>query len=155
MVRIENADSPSQIEHARALFIEYGESLGFDLCFQDYDTELKNLPGDYASPGGSLLLAYAGEQPVGCVALRKFSEDTCEMKRLYVKPKFRGSGIGRQLAEKVIADAKGKGYRIMRLDTIETMDEAINLYRSLGFEERDSYRFNPIEGARYFELVLF
>lgn len=155
MITIDTATSPGQIDQARALFIEYGESLGFDLCFQDYDTELKNLPGEYAPPDGQLLLAYFNNEPVGCVALRKFGESTCEMKRLYVRPPFRGLGIGRRLAEDIIDGARQRGYRIMRLDTIATMFEAINLYKSLGFQERDSYRFNPLEDARYFELTLF
>ena len=155
MITIDTAASTKQIEQARALFIEYGESLGFNLCFQDYDTELANLPSEYAPPAGQLLLAYSNNDPIGCVALRKFGENTCEMKRLYVKPQFRGLGIGRRLAEEIITEAKMRGYRIMRLDTIASMTEAITLYRSLGFQECDSYRFNPLEGAKYFELALF
>lgn len=152
--RIIEALQAEQIEQARALFLEYGESLAFDLCFQDYQTELKNLPGEYRAPGGSLLLAYVDNQPAGCVALRQLGENICEMKRLYVRLQYRGLGIGRQLAEKAISQARAKGYRIMRLDTLNAMTEAVNLYKSLGFQECDSYRYNPLEGAKYFELAL-
>jgi len=155
MITIHAVASPKQIEQARRLFVEYSESLGFSLSFQEYDAELKNLPGEYVSPDGQLLLAYSDNEPIGCVALRKFGENTCEMKRLYVKPSHRGLGIGRRLAEQIIAEARTRGYRIMRLDTTAIMFEAITLYRSLGFQERDSYRFNPLENARYFELALF
>mgnify|MGYP001414941143 FL=1 len=114
------------------LFSEYAELLDFDLCFQDFEAELESLPGEYASPAGALLLALDGEEPVGCAALRKIDEETCEMKRLFVRPSYRGRGIGRSLAELVIDIARDLGYRTMKLDTVQDMTEANTLYRSLG-----------------------
>jgi putative acetyltransferase len=153
-IKIEAARSREQIEQIRQLFLEYARSLGFDLCFQDFQTELDNLPGEYSAPDGSLHIAHFNNVPAACVAMRRFGNDACEMKRLYVKPQFRKLGIGRKLAERVIADARKAGYERMLLDTIGTMTEAIALYKSLGFAEIESYRFNPLEGARYFELKL-
>lgn len=144
----------NDLEVVRALFKEYALSLGIDLDFQDFDRELAGLPGGYAPPAGRLILARQEEQVLGFVGLRKFSGKTCEMKRLYVRPGFRGKGIGRGLAKAVIAEAREIGYRRMRLDTLPWMDGAIALYRSLGFKEIESYRHNPIEGARFMELVL-
>ena len=149
------ATTPPQIEQVRALFLEYAQSLGFSLCFQSFDKELAELPGEYAPPEGRLLLAMAGGRPMGCVALRKLEDGICEMKRLYLRPGSRGSGAGRALAEKVIAEARTIGYRRMRLDTVAgTMDAAISLYRRLGFREIAPYRSNPIPGALYMELDL-
>jgi ribosomal protein S18 acetylase RimI-like enzyme len=136
------------------LFLEYAESLGFDLCFQHFGEELAELPGEYAPPQGRLLLALCGKKKIGCAALRRFSEGVCEMKRLYVRPKFRGLGIGRELTLKIIAAAKEIGYRRMRLDTIPSMIEATSLYRSIGFREIPSYRHNPIQGCIFMELDL-
>jgi ribosomal protein S18 acetylase RimI-like enzyme len=152
---IYQAISPEQIERARELFQEYGESLGFPLCFQSFDKELAGLPGDYAPPGGRLLLAEDEGKIAGCVALHKLSDGICEMKRLYVRPEFRGKALGRALAERVIAEARALGYTEMRLDTIVgKMDSAIALYRALGFQEIPPYRENPIPGAIYMELKL-
>jgi len=153
MTEIIPATTPEQMTDVRDLFVEYADRLGFDLCFQDYATELANLPGAYA-PDGCLLLAYQDGKLAGCAALRKFSNGVCEMKRLYLRAGFRGHGIGRRLAEMIIVEARRIGYRSMRLDTIPTMVEAISLYRSLGFREITPYRPNPIPGALYFELVL-
>lgn len=147
-------DGEELIAEVSNMFLEYASSLDFDLCFQNFDQELRELPGEYARPSGRLILALYEEMPVGCVALRRLEEEVCEMKRLYVKPPYRGKGIGRELAEKIISEAKSIGYRKMRLDTISTMIEAITLYESLGFREIGPYRPNPIEGARYFELIL-
>jgi ribosomal protein S18 acetylase RimI-like enzyme len=154
-IRLAVAASSEDIRLARRLFEEYALSLGFSLCFQSFDKELADLPGDYAPPRGRLLLAYESERLAGCVALRPLEGDTCEMKRLYVRPEFRGLGLGRALAEAVIEAARAAGYRRMRLDTIgETMQDAVRLYRLLGFREIPPYRPNPIEGALYMELAL-
>ncbi|HXY50578.1 MAG TPA: GNAT family N-acetyltransferase [Terriglobales bacterium] len=149
------AESPPQVEQARELFLEYAHSLGFSLCFQNFDQELAGLPGSYASPEGRLLLAEYEGQLAGCIALHRLEEQVCEMKRLYVRPQFRGRGLGGALAERVIAEARSLGYRHMRLDTVEPlMQDAIRLYRRLGFREIPPYCRNPIEGALYMELRL-
>ena len=152
MVQVE---SPAQTAQARELFLEYAQSLGFSLCFQGFDKELAGLPGDYAPPDGRLLLAeYEGEL-AGCVALHRLGPEICEMKRLYLRPQFRGKGVGRALAEKVIAEARGMGYRKMRLDTVEPiMKDAVAMYRRLGFREIEPYCLNPIAGAMYMDLGL-
>lgn len=152
--RIVNAESAAEIEQVRALFIEYARSLSFDLSFQSFDREIAELPGDYRKPAGRLLLAYVGEAPAGCVALRALEGGCCEMKRLYVHPDVRGHGIGRRLAVRIISEARTIGYRSIRLDTIDSMNEAIALYRSLFFAEIPPYRYNPVAGARFFELKL-
>jgi putative acetyltransferase len=144
--------SDRELDTIRALFTEYAQSLGFDLDFQDFAGELAALPGDYASPLGRLLLAWVDNKPAGCVALRLLSPGICEMKRLYVRPQYRGTGIGRMLVQQVIAEAREIGYEKMRLDTAPGMEEAIGLYRHFGFREIEPYRFNPLPGALYFEL---
>src|SRR5947208_592701 len=110
----QRAESPEQIAQARELFLEYANSLGFSLCFQSFDRELAALPGDYAPPEGRLLLATSNNDPAGCVALHKLESDICEMKRLYVRPSYRGKGLGRELAEKIIAEARQLGYKKLR-----------------------------------------
>jgi putative acetyltransferase len=142
------------LARVRALFEEYAQSLGFDLSFQDFERELAGLPGEYAPPEGSIFLAFLGEDAMGCAAFRPLGPGICEMKRLYVRPAFRGRMLGRRLAEAVISEAKRKGYRRMRLDTVPAMKEAIALYRSLGFEPIPAYRPNPIAGAMFFEKDL-
>jgi ribosomal protein S18 acetylase RimI-like enzyme len=157
-VHIIEAKTSRDMDKVRRLFQEYAASFDFSLCFQDFTGELETLPGNYAPPGGHLLLAQTeNREAAGVVALRPLDESrTCEMKRLYVRPGYRGQGIGRRLTEALIEDARRKGYRRVRLDTITgKMDEAIRLYRSLGFIEIPPYCHNPISEARYFELVLY
>jgi GNAT superfamily N-acetyltransferase len=152
---ITQAASPVHIAQARELFLEYAQSLGFSLCFQSFDEELAALPGDYTPPDGRLLLAEFEGQLAGCVALHKLDGKICEMKRLYLRPHFRGKGVGRALAETIIAEARAIGYERMRLDTVEpVMKDAVAMYRRLGFREIAPYRTNPIEGAMYMELQL-
>ena len=149
------AELPAQIAQVRDLFLEYAKSLGFSLCFQNFDKELAGLPGDYAPPEGRLLLADFGGEVAGCVALHKFEAGVCEMKRLYQRPQFRGKGLGRVLAEGVIREAQKAGYERMRLDTVEpVMRDAVGLYRKLGFREIAPYRANPMPGTLYMELKL-
>ena len=140
----------NDLDAVRELFREYVDSLGVDLAFQDVETELAELPWEYAA----ILLGRIGADIVGCVAVRPLEDGACEMKRLYVRPQARGSGLGRALAEAAIGRARELGFESMRLDTLPTMQSARALYRSLGFEETESYRFNPIEGTSFMELRL-
>ena len=149
-----DASAPEHLPTVHALFLEYAASLGFDLCFQDFDRELATLPGDYAPPAGRLLLAHEGTEVAGCVGLRPLAGSACEMKRLYVPPAFRGRGLGRALAAAVIDEGWRIGYARMRLDTVPTMCAAIALYRSLGFEPIEPYCANPVPGALFLELRL-
>jgi ribosomal protein S18 acetylase RimI-like enzyme len=149
------AESLAEIASIRELFLEYANSLGFSLCFQSFDQELASLPGDYAQPHGRLLLATQEGVAAGCVALHPLSDGICEMKRLYVRPQFRGRGLGKRLAEQIIREARAIGYTQLRLDTVEPMmGEAVAMYRKMGFREIAPYRPNPIEGALYMELTL-
>ena len=149
------AASVSQIAQARELFHEYAQSLGFSLCFQNFDQELAGLPGDYAPPEGCLLLTEYENQLAGCVALHKLEPGVCEMKRLYLRPQFRNQGLGRALAERIVTEARQIGYHRMRLDTVEpVMKDAVAMYRKLGFKDIAPYRANPIAGAMYMELNL-
>ena len=154
MLKILDAAAGENLEIIRKLFEEYAESSGFDLSFQNFDEELANLPGEYALPTGCLLLAMYQREAAGCVALRRIDKTICEMKRLFVRPQFQRHGIGRALAEAVIERAKKTGYKQMRLDTAPTMDAARDLYKSLGFEEIEAYRYNPLKGAIFMELIL-
>jgi putative acetyltransferase len=138
----------------RELFVEYAKAIQVDLCFQDFDRELAELPGRYAPPEGRLLLSLDGTKAAGCVALRKIGDGICEMKRLYVRPAFRGKGLGRALAGEIIAAAKQAGYERMRLDTLGSMKEAIALYHSLGFQRVRPYYDNPNACAVFMELKL-
>lgn len=154
-IQLIQAASFEQVELARELFLEYADSLDFNLSFQRFDEELKNLPGAYAPPNGRLLLAYHQGQAAGCVALRPLDHKICEMKRLYVRPAYRGKGVGWILVDRIIGEARTIGYERMRLDTIEaSMQDAIALYRRRGFREIAPYRSNPIAGALYLELLL-
>ncbi len=154
-IKLIQATLPEHIEQARGLFIEYGESLGFSLCFQSFDAELKNLPGAYAPPKGRLLLAHCGNHAAGCIALRPLETGICEMKRLYVRSSDRGKSVGRMLVEMLLAEARAIGYERMRLDTVaSTMQDAIALYRKIGFREITPYSSIPIETALWLELEL-
>ena len=154
MLRIFPVETNKDLEAIRELFAEYAESLGFDLCFQNFEQELANLPSDYAPPDGCLLLAKYQDKVAGCVALRKLSDGVCEGKRLYVRPQFRGLKIGKKLVEAIIAEARRIGYSAIRGDTVPSMQIAQDLYTSLGFKEIEPYCYNPIEGAKFIELKL-
>jgi putative acetyltransferase len=154
-VKIVQAQSPEDIDRTRELFQEYAGWLGINLCFQNFEKELAELPGEYVPPTGRLFLAVDGSQIAGCVALRSIGEGACEMKRLYVRPDFRGKGLGRELTDAVISAGRQIGYERMRLDTLPgKMDRAIAMYRSLGFREIDAYYHNPVAGATFMELSL-
>ena len=148
------AHSAGFLPAVRELFIEYANSIEIDLCFQSFDRELAELPGKYALPEGRLFLAMENESAAGCVALRKIEDGVCELKRLYVRPAFRGSGLGRKLSETVISAAREIGYGRMRLDTLSSMKEAIALYASLGFQRIAPYYDNPSDSAVFMELKL-
>jgi ribosomal protein S18 acetylase RimI-like enzyme len=152
---LSQAEFPAQIAQARELFLEYAQSLGFSLCFQNFDKELAGLPGDYAPPDGRLLVAEYENNLAGCVALHKLEGGICEMKRLYLRPQFRGKRLGRLLADRIIAEARQIGYERMRLDTVEpVMKDAVVMYRKIGFREIEPYCKNPMAGALYMELKL-
>ena len=152
MIEIRAAAIPAEIPIVRELFREYADGLGIDLCFQDFEAELASLPGKYAPPWGRLLLAFDDGAAVGCVALRPIDLETCEMKRLYVRPDVRGQHVGRLLAERICDEARAAGYRRICLDTLSAMTSALALYASLGFKAIDPYVFNPIEGAIFLGL---
>ena len=152
---LSQAEAPVEIDLAHTLFQEYAAGLGISLCFQNFDHELANLPGDYAPPSGRLLIARVGGEVAGCIALRKLNYDICEMKRLYLRPKFRGKGLGGKLVGAILSEAKQIGYSRMRLDTLPgRMDKAIDLYRSIGFKEIAPYYDNPSADVLYMELAL-
>lgn len=152
---IKTADNKELLVSARRLFMAYAESLDFNLCFQNFEKEVSNLPGDYSdAEGGRLLLLFSGGEAAGCVALRKVTPEISEMKRLFILPEYRGRGWGRMLVMEIIGQAKRIGYARMKLDTVPTMKEAIGLYREIGFREVSSYRYNPVAGAIYMELGL-
>jgi ribosomal protein S18 acetylase RimI-like enzyme len=154
-MKLIQAQSAEEIDRARKLFEEYATGLGIDLCFQSFDKELAELPGRYVPPAGRLLIAIDENQAAGCVALRRIADGVCEMKRLYVRPGFRGTGLGHTLAEAIILAAREIGYQRLRLDTLPgKMDRAIAMYRSLGFKEIGPYYDNPVEGALFMELEL-
>jgi putative acetyltransferase len=151
---IEEAREPAAVDACRELFVEYQRGLGVSLCFQGFDAELANLPGDYAAPRGILLLARHGAVPAACVALRPLFHRDAEMKRLYVRPAHRGSGIGRFLAERIIAEARARGYESLKLDTLPSMHAAQGLYAKLGFRDTAPYNDNPVTGVRFLALAL-
>jgi GNAT superfamily N-acetyltransferase len=151
---IGGAATPEELDAVRALFHEYADWLGVDLCFQGFDEELATLPGRYSPPDGRLLLARDGAMAVGCIGLRRIDATTGEVKRLYVRPAARGHGLGGELARRVVAAARKIGYRRLVLDTLEPMAEARSLYGSLGFREVPAYYANPLSGVIYMELAL-
>jgi ribosomal protein S18 acetylase RimI-like enzyme len=151
---IEPASGVDDMAHIRDLFTEYHHWLGVDLCFQGFEGEMRDLPGKYAEPEGCLLLAREGDKVIGGVGLWPLDEEVCEMKRLYVRPPWLGRGQGRALAEAIIEEARKRGYRIMRLDTLPQLTAAQRLYRSLGFAGTEPYYDNPLDGVSYMELDL-
>jgi len=153
-IQFKRITGQEMLEEVKDLFLEYAQSLNVDLCFQNFEEELNSLPGKYGPPDGVLILALIDDKAAGCVALRKISEDICEMKRLYVRDSYRGFGIGRKLVNTIIENAIKLNYKYMRLDTLPTMKEAQSLYISMGFYDIEPYVYNPIEGARYMELRL-
>jgi putative acetyltransferase len=155
MFTLKQVESVEEIEQTRELFHEYVTWLGVNLCFQNYDKEVAELPGEYVPPTGRLYLAIEDDQTAGCIALRKLADGICEMKRLYLRPQFRGRQLGRTLVDRVIEDARQIGYSRMRLDTLPgKMDAAIAMYRSLGFTDIERYYDNPYETAVFMELDL-
>ncbi len=144
----------ADIDQVRLLFGEYTSMLGVDLAFQNYDDELNNLPGDYALPDGRLYIAEYDGCPAGCVALRPFDQHTCEMKRLFVRPEFRGKRIGLALIKTIIADARELNYKAVVLDTLKSLTHSVALYKQLGFHEIEPYCFNPLPNALFFRFEL-
>jgi putative acetyltransferase len=157
-IELRYPDRPELIDGVRVLFREYASSLDVDLCFQNFDAELAELPGDYAAPNGHLLVAFVDGSLAGCGGFRRISNvdyaNACEMKRLYVRPAFRRFGLGRLLAQRLMDEARGSGYSAMLLDTLNDMEAARGLYASLGFDEIAPYYFNPIAGAHYLLAAL-
>jgi ribosomal protein S18 acetylase RimI-like enzyme len=153
-IEIRPAQLPQDLPVVRGLFREYADSLDIDLCFQDFEAELSALPGKYQAPAGRILLAWRGDQAVGCIALRPLQDGDCEMKRLYVKPDIRGERLGRRLAENLCKEARAAGYTRIYLDTLPSMTAAVRLYASLGFQPAEPYVYNPIPGALFFERKL-
>ena len=153
-MQICQATTEGEIETARVLFREYAAWLRVDLCFQNFAEELTGLPGLYAPPRGRLLIAWSGEEPAGCVALRPWKDSVCEMKRLFVRPPFRGQNVGRKLAELVVSDARSIGYASIVLDTLPSMEAALQLYESLGFVRRGAYYETPLKETVFMELKL-
>lgn len=147
-------ESTAQVDVARALFREYEAWLQVDLCFQSFEAELSALPAPYTPPGGALLLALEHGEVTGCGAFRPLSADCCELKRMFVRPAFRGKGAGRAMADALLSRARAAGYRLVRLDTFDFMREAVALYQSLGFRRIERYYDNPHPGALFFELAL-
>ena len=154
MIRLHAATSASDIESVRTLFHEYANSLGVNLDYQGFEEEARDLPGKYAPPAGTLVLAFNDDELVGCVGVRPIDEKVAEMKRLYVRPSGRGLGLGRTLAESAVRFATATGYERMRLDTLPQMERAQALYRAMGFMPIDAYRFSPVPGTVFLELVI-
>ncbi|MBN4065719.1 GNAT family N-acetyltransferase [Candidatus Amoebophilus asiaticus] len=153
-VKLHRAETIQQINEVRTLLKEYGQLRKLDKALGDFDKELRELPGEYASPDGCLLIANIENKPVGCVAFRKINEKVCEMKRLYVKAEYKGKRVGKALVDQIITESKNTGYEFMRLDTHPWMVQAKEIYRQAGFKEIGTYHSNPTKGIKYFELEL-
>ena len=153
-IEIEKISSEQDLEDVKQLFREYVEFLQVNLDFQDFENELAKLPAKYAEPEGSIFLAKVNGQPAGCIALWKLEDGVCEMKRLFVKSEFQGLGLGKMLANRLMEEAKNKGYLTMKLDTLKRLESANYLYASLGFGETQAYNFNPEPDIVYFEKAL-
>ena len=151
---IRAADPKEDMDRVRSLFRQYVTELGEDLGFQGFEEELQSLPGEYSWPSGSLYLAWAGEQPAGCIAMRRIDAHTCEMKRLYVQPEYRGRELGWLLIRTIIASARAHNYEVMKLDSLRRLKSAYNLYKSFGFRETEPYTYNPLPEAVYMQLNL-
>lgn len=154
MSNVEIVPAYGELDEIRRLFGEYVAWLGVDMSFQAYDEELRNLPGKYGEPDGRLYLAKVDGRAAGCVGLRRFDHTRCEMKRLYVRPPFRGFGAGRMLAQRIVDDARSIGYGSMLLDTMSTFTEAVALYLGMGFVEVPPYYHNPYPNIIYLEKQL-
>lgn len=154
MLEIVPAHEEPLLAEIRVLFREYAESLGFHLCFQDFDREMAELPGRYTPREGRLLIAKWSGEIAGCVAMKQLGPGLCEMKRFFVRPTYRGKGIGQAVANAIIEESRKAGYEKMRLDTVPSMQSAIRIYESLGFKDTEPYVFNPVPGVRYLELRL-
>ena len=147
-------ETDEEINSAKELILEYIKWLNFDLCFQNIDDELENFPEKYKSPDGEFIIAKENDSVIGCVALKKLENKTCEMKRLFVKEEYKGKGIGQKLVEIILKEAKTRNYEKMRLDTLDTMEAALNIYRNNGFYEIEPYYKNPHVGVVYLEKIL-
>jgi ribosomal protein S18 acetylase RimI-like enzyme len=151
---LREARQPAEVAACRELFAEYQRSTGVSLCFRGFGEELAGLPGDYAPPRGRLYIALAKGKPAGCVALRPLFHRDAEVKRLYVRPAHRGSGLGRALALRAIDDARSLGYDSLKLDTLPAMKAAQRMYEALGFRDTAPYNDNPVQGVRFMALDL-
>ena len=155
MIQIKEVIHPDEFEKGKNIFREYAQELPIDLSFQDFEKELKDIEKQYSRPEGVLFIAYDGEgKTVGCFGIRKWAESICELKRMYINKSYRKKGIGKRFMSKSIEEAKALGYEKMRLDTLPSMHSAIKLYQKYGFYEIEPYRFNPIQGTKYFEVNL-
>lgn len=154
IIEIKRMNSQETINLGKELLMEYEESIGVDLCFQNFQDEVRSLPGKYGPPEGAFLLAFINGKLAGCVAIRKNLEKICEMKRLYVRKEYRKHKIGRMLVKEIIEEAKRLGYDSLRLDTLPTMRAAQKLYEDFGFQDIEPYIYHPVEGTRYMELKL-
>lgn len=150
-MEIINAISPADFATGKRLFLEYAESLEFNLCFQNFEQELADIQIQYGAPNGCLLLVKNGEEAVGCIGVRRWQGDIAELKRMYLQPKTRGLGLGKKLLEAALENARELSYRSIRLDTLPSMKAAISLYREFGFADISPYRDNPFEGTIYLE----